>query len=84
MGMFEEENNPSTSNAGYEYTSHGGVPYMEVHALNFKDDDSTCNKLKQCMLQHALCFNESVQQPLLRFGQDEAIFKQYIMMLKIW
>ena len=57
---------------------------MEVHALYFKDDDDTRNKLKQSIHDHALFFNFSVRNPLLIFGQDEAIFKQFIMTLKIW
>lgn len=81
-GMFEEENDPS--NVGYEYLSLVGVPMTEVHALHFKDDAQIRNNLKKTMVNNKLFFCVSVRPALLLFGQDEVIFKQFIMTLKVW
>ncbi len=81
-GMFVDKNVPSKS--VYEYLSLTGVKMTEVHALHFKDDVTTKKKLKIAMLNHGLFFHSSVQAALVVFGQDEAIFKQYTLMLKIW
>ncbi len=56
----------------------------EVHALYFKDDATTKNKVKIAMREHGFFFRSSVWPALVVFGQDEAIFKQYTLMLKIW
>jgi len=61
-----------------------GIPMTEVHALHFKDDDNTRAKLVQLLDDNNLAFSHSVRQPLIIFGQDEAIFKQYLMQLKVW
>ena len=41
-------------------------------------------KLHKSMEEHKLVFHESVRQPLIIFGKDEAIFKQYLLTLKLW
>ena len=81
-GMFTDENEPSK--AGYKYDSVTGESMTEVHALHFKDDGSTRVKLKQLLADNQLAFNISVRPVLIIFGQDEAIFKQYLMTLKVW
>ena len=53
--MFEEENEPSK--ASYEYVLLVGVQMIEVHALHFKDDNGTWNKLNQSIHDHGLFFN---------------------------
>ena len=71
------------SKAGYHYELQG-VQMTEVHALHFKRDHETREKLRKSMEEHELAFHESVRQPLIIFGQDEAIFKQYLLTLKLW
>ena len=56
----------------------------DVHISHFKDYVNSRNKIKQSILDHALFCNFSVYNPLLLFGQDKAIFKQFFMTLKIW
>ena len=80
--MFaHEELKPSK--AGYQYELLG-VPMTEVHALHFKRDHETREKLRKSMEENKLVFHKSVRQPLIIFGQDEAIFKQYLLTLKLW
>ena len=55
--MSEEESEPSK--AGFKYVSLVGVLMTEVHAIHFKDDDDTCNELKQSIHDHALFFNRT-------------------------
>ena len=71
------------SKVGYNYDLNG-VSMTEVHALHFKDDDATRDQLHTSMKEYCLFFGVSVRQPLIIFGQDEAIFKQYLLTLKLW
>lgn len=80
-GLFDNKSIPKK--AGYEYESFG-TDMVEVHARHFKDDDDTRNKLRQLMRDNGLSFCQSVRPTLLIFGQDEAIYRQYLMTLKVW
>lgn len=57
----------------YSYQSATGVSMMEVHALHCKDNDETQHMLNTSMEEYDLYFNISLRQPLLIFGQYEAI-----------
>ena len=66
-------------NARYDYLSLEGVPMTEVHALHFEEKHR--NDLWESLAGHKISFGNSVRPPLIILGQDEAIFKQFLMTL---
>ena len=67
---------------GHDYTTINGLQMTEVHALQFFSKHS--QHLKQSMETHNITFSSSVRLPLIMLGQDEVIFKQFIMNLNEW
>jgi hypothetical protein len=64
---------PSLGN--YEYAKDG-ESWTEAHASQFKDPQS--QELRTFMQNNNIAFGPSARVPLLIFGQDEAIMKQYL------
>ncbi len=64
-----------TDVGNYEYDKNG-ESWTEIHASHFKDPHS--GELSDFMKNNNLAFGPSTRVPLLMFGQDEAIFKQYL------
>eukprot|EP00984_Skeletonema_dohrnii_P022669 scaffold11766_cov144-Skeletonema_dohrnii-CCMP3373.AAC.1 len=82
--LFDEKSTPTK--AGYDYKSldEANTEMVEVHARHFKDDEDTRKTLHESMRENDIHFGQSVRSPLLIFGQDEAIYRQYLMTLKVW
>ena len=81
MATMWRESNMLRDGAGYDYKCDG-LEMTEVHGLEFFEDQRT--NLKQQLQQSNFCFSFSVRPPIMILGQDEAIFKQYIMNIYQW
>jgi len=79
--LFNEKSAPSKAGYFYDSLDEAGTKMVEVHARHFKDDDDTRKKLHDSMRHNNIWFGQSIRSPLLIFGQDEAIYRQYLMTL---
>lgn len=80
--MFDEHCQPKV--AGYEYKDDNDEDMVEVHARHFIDSDETRHKLHASMIANGIQFNRSLRSALIIFGQDEAIYRQFMMNSKLW
>lgn len=80
--MFDEHCQPKV--AGYEYKDDNDEDMVEVHARHFIDSDETRHKLHASMIANGIQFNQSLRNALIIFGQDEAIYRQFMMNSKLW
>jgi len=70
-----------TDVGNYKYELNG-ESYTEIHASQFKDPNG--DEVKQFMNNNNLVYDRSVRVPLIMWGQDECIFKQYITFMHHW
>ena len=82
--LFDEKSTPKKAGYYYDALDEAGTKMVEVHARHFIDDNDTRSKLHKSMKDNNIWFGQSVRPPLIIFGQDEAIYRQYLMTLKVW
>ncbi len=70
-----------TEVGNYKYEKDG-ESWTEIHASQFKHPNS--EEVKQFIDKNELSYDGSVRVPLIMWGQDECIFKQYITFMHHW
>jgi hypothetical protein len=69
---------------GYKYENESGETYVELHVDSHFAFQDECNRDMVFGGGLSVRRNECLQKPLIIFGQDECIFKQYNMSKKGW
>ncbi len=77
-----EENGLVTPNSGCRYIDDAGLPMVEYHVDSYQGFQEKMNK--ETEFRGKLSAQIKNERPLIMFGHDECIFKQYLLTKKAW
>ena len=81
--ILEDKDGQFSRKMGYEYNNDNGQPFFEFHVDDHDSFQQRCN-IETVFGRHLSIRKPQHLKPIIKIGQDESVFKQYLQTLNQW